>query len=114
MKPVTRPKVTKEGDWVNPLKRLAGVPRPFLAGEAWAREPQSEAAAESRELLIRFYCSHREGNGSCEERLKAYFSSPDEDVFVIWGDVGIGKTWFIRYAMEVDPFSIRHMSCWAA
>jgi len=106
MEPVSRIKVWEQPDWKNPLRALPGKARPYLGGEAWARVPGSPADKETRAVLRRFYSEARLPGGDDASNLRAYLQSPNEELFVVWGDVGIGKTWFLRYELLVSDFSV--------
>ncbi|MFC2078272.1 hypothetical protein ACFLTM_05650 [Candidatus Bipolaricaulota bacterium] len=106
MEPIARIEVWEEPGWRNPLRELPGKARPYLGGEAWARVSGSPADRESREVLRRFYCKERLAGGDDAGNLRAYIHSPNEELFVVWGDVGIGKSWFLRYELLVSDFSV--------
>ncbi|MCK4599296.1 ATP-binding protein [Candidatus Bipolaricaulota bacterium] len=103
---VARMEVFEEVAWRNPLKQLPGKARPFLGGIEWAREPDTEVAKEAKMVLRRFYCGEREGRENDTDKLRAYLRSPNEEMFIVWGDVGIGKTWFLRYELELGDYSV--------
>lgn len=88
-----------EVQWENPIK--SAPVKPYLADEIFPEDPRSAAFTESAELLKRFYCEERSTYRSDLGKLNAYLASPNEQLFLIEGDVGIGKTWFIRYHLTV-------------
>ncbi|MBN2100235.1 MAG: hypothetical protein JW753_11640 [Dehalococcoidia bacterium] len=83
-------------EWFNPLKDVH--PRPYLADDIWPRDPRTEAWAKQAEVLKSFYCDKRERGEEDLEVLETYLRNPEGNM-ILWGDVGIGKSWFIRFEL---------------
>lgn len=81
--------------WKNPIKKAD--PKPFLGEIIFPADPDSPAAKESKQVLDRFYCDEREGRYTDFDALGRFVRNPDQQLLVIWGDVGIGKSWFVRH-----------------
>jgi hypothetical protein len=107
MRPIARPRPHDVGIWENPIKRLPGKARPFLGGLPWARETGTIAADEDTALLLKYYSHKREYSPRCRDKLKSYLISPDYFLFVVWGEVGIGKTWFLRHELLLSDYSVK-------
>jgi hypothetical protein len=48
------------------------------------------------ETLLRFYTAERVSGEVDARALRQFLGNPGKHVFVIWGDIGIGKSWFVR------------------
>lgn len=105
MEALGRIHVLEESDWRNPLRDLPGKARPYLAGEVWSRVPGSVDDQDSRRVLRLFYCNDRLPGGDDASSLRAYLRSPNEELFVVWGAVGVGKSWFLRYELSESDYS---------
>lgn len=82
--------------WENPLTHLDQPDATPYFGEVvyptkfWLPDfPENLARAE---LL---YCHERDESDDQERRIADFFKSPARNVLVIFGDCGIGKTWFV-------------------
>ncbi len=93
----------EEAGWSNPVR--SQPVRPYLGDLIFPKDPRSADAQEAREILKRFYCNDREEFDSNTDALNAFIASPDEQLFIIEGEVGVGKTWFVRYHLTVEPHS---------
>lgn len=90
---------TRPVPWRNPLKDFS--PRPYLDGPVFPADRGTHATRTAMELLERYYTPVRL-NGEVDARaLENFVKNPGKHVFVIWGDIGIGKTWFVRYHLEM-------------
>lgn len=90
--------------WDNPI--AAQLCRPHLGEIIFptdATESSSDATAEANRLLALFYCSERENEKEDIAGLEAFLHSPDKQLFIVEGEIGAGKTWFLRYNLLVSP-----------
>jgi predicted ATPase len=82
-------------EWENPVKKTGNGP--YFGDVIFPGDPRVPAAAESLKVLREFYCESRKYHQSDLSKLKAYLASPNEPLFIVEGEVGIGKTWYMRY-----------------
>ena len=52
-------------------------------------------------LLERYYTPERLNWEVDARALENFVMNPSKHVFIIWGDIGIGKSWFVRYHLEM-------------
>jgi hypothetical protein len=91
--------------WINPLKSVS--PRPYFGDEIWPDDPRDTTWEKAILILKRFYCSERDTKQEDLDALNNYLENP-EKYMIIWGDVGIGKTWFIRYELLAGENSMQN------
>jgi hypothetical protein len=96
----------EESSWHNPLKST--YPRPYLGDEIWPDDPRDPKWDLTIEILKKFYCPIRDQQQDNIDKLRIYLENP-EKYMIIWGDVGIGKTWFIRYELLAGNNSMGKM-----
>lgn len=90
--------------WSNPLRDLE--PRPFMGDVYWPDDPREPDWEEAAKALARFYCSDRVSGGTDpEQQLSSYLANP-EKYLILWGEVGIGKSWFIRHELVAGEHSM--------
>ncbi|MCC6678617.1 MAG: hypothetical protein IT436_15900 [Phycisphaerales bacterium] len=96
--------------WVNPVPRAkAQAYLGEIVFPANCSSSSSDARLESDRLLRLFYCDERERAGRDLPTLEAYIRAPAESLLVLEGDVGVGKTWFVRYNLVTAPrFKTEH------
>ena len=85
--------------WQNPLKDFS--PRPYLDDPVFPTERWGPVAADAMKVLERYYTPERLNTEVDARALENFVKNPGKHVFVIWGDIGIGKTWFVRYHLEM-------------
>lgn len=91
----------EEQEWQNPLRKQRL--RPFLEDLIFPEDCGSITNDETLDVLKRFYSKDRYSYDSDVEQLNAYLTDPGAHLFIIVGDVGVGKTWFVRYQLAVEP-----------
>ncbi len=106
MRPVAKPVPHDAMQWKNPIRLLPGKARPYLGGLPWGRESGTLVAEEDLNVLRKFYCEKREQYPRNRDELKAFLISPDTFLLVVWGEVGIGKTWFLRHELLIGDYSV--------
>jgi hypothetical protein len=89
-----KPNVRRKLTWRNPLSDFS--PRPYLGAPLFPSARGSEDDLKAAQILRRFYTAQRSGGEQDARRLRTYISARDKRAFVIWGDIGIGKTTFVR------------------
>jgi len=82
------PKV--ESYWINPIDNAEC--RPFFGDIDAENDPST---------FKRFFCNKRE-NVEDLTRFYSYIKNPDTNMFIIWGEVGIGKSFFIRNYLMIE------------
>ena len=92
-----KPNVMRRLTWRNPLSSVA--PRPYLSSPIFPKDKLSPEYKRASEILMRFYTPQREGEDETR-KLVDFILNPEKQCFVIWGDIGIGKSWFVRYQLE--------------
>ncbi len=96
---------TRKLTWRNPLLDVS--PKPFLDGQVYPLAKGSPEDLKAHEILRRFYTHERAYGEEDAARLRRFIEEPDKQIFVIWGDIGIGKSSFLRYQlaslMEMYP-----------
>lgn len=85
-------------DKTNPFRGLERQPYfgelPLPSGP----ELKNRMTEDYAEVLARFYCERRIGGVGPDADLLDFVSGRgSSNVFVLWGDVGIGKSWFLRH-----------------
>lgn len=93
-----KPDIVRRLTWRNPLSDF--VPRPYLDSPVFPKErttPQGKAAINT---LLKFYTPERSQGEEDARKIRNFIRNPEKQVFVIWGDIGIGKSWFVRYQLE--------------
>jgi len=86
----------EEVTWRNPLKDV--TPIPYMGDEIWPNDPRDPRCEEAVFRMKTFYCSKRRPAQKNITDLKNYLACP-EKYMIVWGDVGIGKSWFMRYEL---------------
>jgi hypothetical protein len=81
--------------WKNPLPRLDDLDDVPFFGDVqypckWWEKDYDARRAVARHL----YCHERDGSNDQDRRFRQFFESPDRAALVIFGDAGVGKTWF--------------------
>jgi len=90
--------VRSEEKLENPLERLPR--KPYLSSQLF--QPGSESENRQMDALLRrFYCDRRVGNVDIEERFLVALQDEQYRVTLLWGDCGIGKTWFLHHLMRI-------------
>jgi hypothetical protein len=97
----------EESYWANPLKDINPDSRPYLSDIIWPDDPRSKVWDEAEEILKRFYCTDREKGNESTNQLRDYLSCP-EKYMIVWGEVGIGKSWFMRYELVAGDNSMKN------
>jgi hypothetical protein len=92
-----KPNVMRRLTWRNPLSSVS--PRPYLNSPIFPKDQSSVEYQKARDVLWRFYTSDRDGEDDAR-KLIDFILNPEKQCFVIWGDIGIGKSWFVRYQLE--------------
>ncbi|HUA21870.1 MAG TPA: hypothetical protein VMB25_24160 [Bryobacteraceae bacterium] len=92
-----KPDITRRLTWRNPLSDF--TPRPYLECPVFPNARGSEPDRKASEVLARFYTSERAHGEDDGPKLRNFIRNPEKQVFVIWGDIGIGKSWFVRYQL---------------
>lgn len=82
--------------WANPLPLAR--PRPLLTEKIWPTNPGGSEWARANRLLQLYYSDGREEPTDAAERFRSYLVCPD-NYLVVWGAVGVGKTWFVRHQL---------------
>lgn len=93
-----KPNVKRHLEWRNPLAEF--LPRPFLGSEVFPSTPGCADDNKAFEVLKRFYVPDRIGGEEDARKLRNFIRNKDNRAFVIWGDIGIGKSTFLRYQLE--------------
>lgn len=96
----------EEVPWYNPLKDMEL--KPHLSDEIWPDDPGTPRWKETVDILKRFYCAERDRAQESLDALRSYLAHP-EKYLIIWGQVGIGKSWFARYELLAGENSMEHM-----
>jgi hypothetical protein len=89
--------------WSNPLAQLPVDRQPFLddvelpyAGDRYVAEPIR--------LLDLFYSDERQGDNRGLRALTDFILSPHQKRLILFGEVGVGKTWFTRnFLLRILP-----------
>ena len=82
--------------WSNPISKLPKIPLSPVF------RPADEAQhRETRELLRLFYSDRRVGHVHIEDSLLDCLRDDQWREIVLWGDCGIGKTWFRNHAWRI-------------
>jgi len=92
-----KPDITRKLTWRNPLSDF--TPRPYLESPVFPNARGSEEDRRAGEILRRFYTAERAHGEDDAPKLRNFIRNPENHVFVIWGDIGIGKSWFVRYQL---------------
>jgi hypothetical protein len=103
-------KVSRKVNWRNPLKDFE--PLPYLSGPKFPVERGGPADKKALATLMRFFTTERTAGEIDARAFQQFLKNPGKPVFVIWGDIGIGKTCFVRYqlhrAYTEEPDKIRY------
>lgn len=81
-------------DWENPI--IFQDIQPYLEDLTFPIEVNSDTYNDSMEILNRFFSDDRYDNFNDIKRLENFLISKSKNFLIIEGEVGIGKTWFIR------------------
>jgi len=84
-----------EISWENPVADADWFPA--LGDIAFPADARSQQYKEALRLLSLFYCGKRKGGEKDVRELKHYLRDPMARFLVVWGDVGAGKSSFLRY-----------------
>lgn len=102
------PQVPRPLSWQNPLKDHS--PRPYLDGPIFPMQRGTQMAHHAMEVLRRFYTPKRINGEADARRFRQFVTDPARHVFIVWGDIGVGKSWFVRHQLadlaERDPKSV--------
>lgn len=93
-----KPNIVRRIMWRNPLLDFA--PLPYLAAPIFPKDEGTPQYDEAMKLLLRSYTPQRLNGEVDARRFRDFIRDPDKHVFVIWGDIGIGKSSFVRYELH--------------
>ena len=94
----------ERADWVNPIRSAPVQPHlGEIVFPADSTSSYSDAKQQSERLLALYYCADREAIDRDLRSIDSYLQAPDKQIFIVEGDVGVGKTWFLRYNTVVRP-----------
>ena len=91
-------RVQRPVSWRNPLKEFS--PGPYLDGPIFPIQRGSPIDVQALETLRRFYTEQRISGEVDARAFRQFLRNPGKHVFVIWGDIGIGKSWFVRHELH--------------
>jgi len=91
------PQVARPLGWQNPLKEHS--PRPYLDGPVFPVQRGTKTAHTAMDVLRRFYTPQRVNGDADARRFRQFIAQPAKHVFIVWGDIGVGKSWFVRYQL---------------
>jgi len=94
-------------EWENPV--TAESLQPYFGEIVFPVDQSSPGSKEELERLERFYCADREQAKTELGLLDSFLRTGDSFLLVLEGDVGIGKTWFLRYNLQVRPRQIANV-----
>lgn len=86
--------------WDNPIKEVSHLL--YLSDEIFPHDPRLTSYKDSLSILRAFYSSDRQQHSADVQRLRNFLRAPNEQIFIIEGPVGVGKSWFIRYNLEIE------------
>jgi len=86
--------------WDNPIKKSSHLL--YLADEIFPSDSRLDSYKESQAILRSFYSSDRSDYSTDVNKLNSFLHAPNEQLLVIEGAVGIGKSWFVRYNLEIN------------
>ncbi|MCI5221940.1 MAG: hypothetical protein D3924_04540 [Candidatus Electrothrix sp. AR4] len=84
--------------WDNPIKECSYLL--YLSDEIFPHDPRLKAYKESLDILTSFYSKDRIDHGANLKKLRSFLRAPNEQLLVIEGPVGVGKSWFVRYNLH--------------
>lgn len=93
----------EEIEWTNPTNSVS--PKPYLSDEIWPDDPRDPKFTETVQRMKMFYCDKRDRKQEDLDALKRYLLDPQQ-YMIVWGEVGIGKSWFLRYELLAGEASI--------
>jgi hypothetical protein len=81
-------------NWSNPI--ISDKDQPFFDDLVFTGIQDTPKAEKVHRIFELFYSEERE-NGSIDiDKFNSFLDHPYTNLFVIWGDIGIGKTFFVR------------------
>lgn len=80
--------------------------KPFLSSPGFY-SIREQGRKRALEILDRFYSDKRVGEMPIEEKTIGVLEDKQWDVVLLWGDCGIGKTWFLNHLLLVRLPQIR-------
>ncbi len=95
MRPKRRPVYTRPISVTNPFQDIRY--KPYLSSPVFPIEPLTESAKKALSILRGYYSKKRFGGVADIRKIESFILNPQRNVFVIWGEIGVGKTWFTRY-----------------
>lgn len=87
-----------EVTWENPIRH--SDTQPVLADLLFPADPRTPGGGKAMQALNNLYSKDRRKAKKDVQRLQTYVYKPQAQFLILWGDVGIGKTFFVRYETE--------------
>lgn len=99
----------RETTWINPLRTvplhqrpcLGSCPHPMPGDAEYAKRPDEYAKAITK--VDALHCDAREHLEEDNGQISDFLTKREEKMLVLFGDGGIGKSWFIRHWLRKNP-----------
>lgn len=88
-----------ETEWVNPFIDDNIERRPALGEITFPSDSSTVTGKRLQNTVEKLYCDNRRNKDKDIVYLKLYINNPQTNIFIIWGDVGIGKSYYVRHQM---------------